>query len=562
MYRDANAVQSRAVQWLAMPEHFSEPVKPGLESLSVSSRNLALIINFCGKRGISEQQLLADLGYAPAYLKNPDHWIPLSVFIAIAERVRHLFNDDPNIIYEIGLTSAEEKLGVFEALKKIFAIAFANPRFLIEKIPDYNKFFNRTKFLELISIGPREAFFKIKFFPEFDATADFISGPFMRGVLGGIPKIWGLPPAQIDELLLEYDLVRLLREEFKLLAELKDGQLFIEDQKYGHCVSLIEDQGPRHNLCLGTCRDQLSGTTGILITKPFSYKSYPLLQVGQIYNAPYGVIRIRWQTLPLSQRIMNTLTFPFIRRNLYLHDLEEQINYFQQYTKELEGLVGQRSSELIEEKAEVEKWKRAASKILGSQLPAAIAESMIRNRLLPRKNVGTILFADLVGFTERLHTAPSFLDVVDDLRRFFETANLLIKGNSGWLYKYLGDGTMAVFGGYQREEDHIALGLQALRVAVKLRQAANASGWQLRIGLEHGEFISGEVGPREERAWDFLGNPVNFAFRLQATAAANEILIGGELRRLLGERIKVSEVRHQLKGLGECTVYTFLDFSQ
>jgi len=84
-------------------------------------------------------------------------------------------------------------------------------------------------------------------------------------------------------------------------------------------------------------------------------------------------------------------------------------------------------------------------------------------------------------------------------------------------------------------------------------------GWGLRIGLEYGDFISGEIGPEHERIWDFLGETVNYAARLSQNAGKDEILIGPELKKYLEEKIQYEEKIIHLKGIGQQTVYSLLN---
>ena len=187
------------------------------EPLSVSTRNVNLIIDYCRKKGISSDALLSGLGYQSDYLTSPDNWIPFSVFREIAKRARILHDNDPSVFYDIGVASTSEGgLGMLEVLKRMLASVFADPAVLVRRVPKYNGYFNKTKDIEILDIGKSHAVLKIKFRDHIDPVHDFHSGPLVKGIIASIPVIWKQPHASVDEVVLEYDIVKLLREHDKL----------------------------------------------------------------------------------------------------------------------------------------------------------------------------------------------------------------------------------------------------------------------------------------------------------------------------------------------------------
>ncbi len=531
------------------------------EELLVCNRNVGLVLTYCRKKGLSENDILDNLGYPADYLKNPDHWISLPTFLKLCSRVQHLIDNDPNIFYQIGLLATEEGgLGIVEILKRLIGSTFADPSFVIKKIPEYNQFFNRTKYMEVISCGQNMAYLRVRFRGGIDIEEDFISGPLVKGVFSSLPKIWNLPPARVEEVILQYDVVKLLRNQFQIFAELRNDKLYIEDTVYGEVVELVNEETSLGSLCLGKTKPVESpfATKGVLITKELWYKTYPLLIPGQIYNVPYFIIKISWEHLPFTQRLKN-LAHPFAKTNVSFKDLEERISYFQSYAQELEETIKERNKIITDEKRQVEKLKNQLSQILASHLPEDLVNLMTTKKLPPSRNRGVVLFADLVNFSGRVHEAANITEMLNDLNRFFDLSNSVVKSRGGWVYKYLGDGIMVVFGGYKDDEDYPALCVNALEAAQKLVSLVNQMGWQLRVGLEYGEFISGEVGPEHERIWDFLGETVNYAARLCQNAEKNEILLGRELKNFLMEKFQYEERTLHLKGMGEQKVYSLLN---
>lgn len=533
------------------------------EELVVSNRNITLILNYCKKKGVPDDQLLAHLGYPDTYLRNPDHWVSLPVYHEITRRARRMFEDDPSIFYEIGMVATQEGgLGVVEVLKRAMGAIFVDPGFLIKRVPAYNQFFNKTKDIDLIEVEDDTAIMRVTFRPGINAIYDFNSGPLIKGIVASLPTVWGLPVARVDEVMLAYDVVHLLRDEFSIFAEMRNGLLIIEGQVYGRLVELQSSETSKGSVYLGTCKEveDLKAQHSVLITRELEYRNYPLLIPGQIYNAPYFILRVQWDHLPFLSRVVRALPLRLFKKNVDLRELEERTTYFQKYARELENTINERNKIILNEKQEVERLKNKLNEILTSNLPPDLVEAMVHNKLAPRRRKGIVLFADLVGFSKKVHASDDFYPTMQDLNRFFELSNTVIKSRNGWVYKYLGDGIMAVFGGYRDDEPYAEYACGAIEAAVAIRQLVNEMGWNIRIGIEFGEFIAGEIGPPGARIWDFLGETVNFACRIGQHAEINEIMVGPACVKLMEQRIRHQERLLNLKGLGEHTAYSFTEF--
>jgi adenylate cyclase len=169
----------------------------------------------------------------------------------------------------------------------------------------------------------------------------------------------------------------------------------------------------------------------------------------------------------------------------------------------------------------------------------------------------TVLFADLSGFTalsERL--SPE--EVSSILEGYFTHAVEAIFEEGGTLDKFIGDCVMAFFGAPVAQSDHAA---RAVRAAIKILHALD--GWNsdrttagepalsMRIAINSGRVVVGDVGSNRRVDYTVLGNAVNVAARLEAyVGEAGEITIGSETNRLLGGEIATEPLgTFQLKGL-------------
>ena len=110
---------------------------------------------------------------------------------------------------------------------------------------------------------------------------------------------------------------------------------------------------------------------------------------------------------------------------------------------------------------------------------------------------------------------------------------------------------MAFFGAPFRPDDHAA---RAVQVALNIvsgvdRLTGETDALQVGGGVATGEVFMGNVGEGEVRDFTVIGDAVNIAARLQAAAAAGEVLITESTFQAVSARFASSEQRTlELKG--------------
>jgi class 3 adenylate cyclase len=150
-----------------------------------------------------------------------------------------------------------------------------------------------------------------------------------------------------------------------------------------------------------------------------------------------------------------------------------------------------------------------------------------------RTKTVTILFADLVGFTswsEKMEAAQ----LAHVLNHFFTLASDAIFSQDGTIDKFVGDAVMAFFGAPIDQPDHPA---RAAAAALKVRDAV--AEWnrervaqgefplEVRIALNTGETIVGEIGSERRVEYTVVGNAVNVAARMEEfVAMPGDIVVG------------------------------------
>jgi DNA-binding NarL/FixJ family response regulator len=148
--------------------------------------------------------------------------------------------------------------------------------------------------------------------------------------------------------------------------------------------------------------------------------------------------------------------------------------------------------------------------------------------------LATVMFSDIVSSTERAAAIGDrrWRDLLD---RHDELIRRELARHGGREVKTTGDGFLALFDGPAR----------AIRCAIAIRQALEAEGVEVRIGLH-----SGEV---ELRGDDVGGIAVNLGARVAATAEPGEVVVSSTVRDLVaGSGIGFEDRgEHALKGVPE-----------
>ena len=150
----------------------------------------------------------------------------------------------------------------------------------------------------------------------------------------------------------------------------------------------------------------------------------------------------------------------------------------------------------------------------------------------------TVLFADVVHSMgiARAVGAERLREIMADL---FDGCAAIVNRYGGTVDKFTGDGIMAVFGAPIALEDHAlracltALDIQetARELAAKV-QSRDGVHIELRVGLNSGEVIAGDVG---SSPWSYtaVGHQVGMAQRMESLAAPGGVMLSESTARLV-----------------------------
>ncbi|MBI4545207.1 MAG: adenylate/guanylate cyclase domain-containing protein [Gemmatimonadetes bacterium] len=164
----------------------------------------------------------------------------------------------------------------------------------------------------------------------------------------------------------------------------------------------------------------------------------------------------------------------------------------------------------------------------------------------------SILFSDLAGFTsmtEALKDTPEKL--LSLLNEYLDEMADIVLEEGGTLDKYIGDAIMALYGAPSALPDHA---LRACRTAIRMQRRLHQLNLQwrdagirelsMRIGMNTGTPVVGNIGGQKRFDYTALGDDVNLAARLEPACKTYEvdILIAENTRHAAGAAVQVREL--------------------
>ncbi|BBZ44422.1 adenylate cyclase [Mycobacterium parmense] len=193
--------------------------------------------------------------------------------------------------------------------------------------------------------------------------------------------------------------------------------------------------------------------------------------------------------------------------------------------------------------------------LLANILPASIAERLKaddRNIIADKYDEASVLFADIVGFTERASSSPP-AELVRFLDRLYSAFDELVDKHGLEKIKVSGDSYMVVSGVPHPRPDHArALADCALDMADAAARLKDAHGRSvpLRIGMATGPVVAGVVGSRRF-FYDVWGDAVNVASRMESTDSVGRIQVPETTyEHLKHEFVLLERGRIDVKGKG------------
>jgi len=188
--------------------------------------------------------------------------------------------------------------------------------------------------------------------------------------------------------------------------------------------------------------------------------------------------------------------------------------------------------------AEARRATRRALETLSHYVAEPVLRLLVKqgldSSLAPSRQEITVLVADMAGYT-RLTAESSLEESARLTTEFLEAITGPVLGSGATLDRYTGDGLIAFWGAPLPRPDHAAAAfdaalemLAAVRALNEARQARGDPVLAMRIGIESGQALVGDLGSSARSVYTAVGTCINLASRLQETARdMGEVLVLG-----------------------------------
>jgi class 3 adenylate cyclase len=177
---------------------------------------------------------------------------------------------------------------------------------------------------------------------------------------------------------------------------------------------------------------------------------------------------------------------------------------------------------------------------LAANTPAPIAQRMRAAHLSGERKVVTALFLDVVGSTALAENMdPEDWTLI--MNQAFDALSwVIIKEYDGAIARLMGDAILAFFGAPLAHEDdpiravHAGLGLlEAARKYADEVRAKHGIEFAVRVGINTGPVVVGEVGSDLKFEYTAMGDAINLAARMQSAARPMTVLISEHTYRFV-----------------------------
>jgi class 3 adenylate cyclase len=204
---------------------------------------------------------------------------------------------------------------------------------------------------------------------------------------------------------------------------------------------------------------------------------------------------------------------------------------------------------LVEERRR-RRVQHAFSHYLAPSIVDRLAESEAELRLGGERREITVMFADLSGFTALSTRLPpeELMAVTNTYHAMMVEA---VEATGGYINQFLGDAVMAIWGAPLADPDHAASAARAaLRIVEKIMQAKAAAdaqgvpGYAVKIGINTGPAVVGNVGAPKRYNYTAVGETVNIAARLESVPEdyGCRIVVGPVTAAAIADRFVLCEL--------------------
>ena len=193
-----------------------------------------------------------------------------------------------------------------------------------------------------------------------------------------------------------------------------------------------------------------------------------------------------------------------------------------------------------------EREKEATQRSFEAYLPPSVVKRQLAHPesiFEVQKKELSIMFTDIKSFTTYSSTMTPD-QIQNFLAEYFDAMVQIVFKYEGTVDKYIGDGLMVFFGAPEPQSDHA---VRCVNAAIEMQKKCRElkEKWireglfplKIRVGINTGEVIVGNMGTRKKLAYTVLGSDVNLANRLESNAPVEGIMISRRTYELVKDSI-------------------------
>ncbi len=314
----------------------------------------------------------------------------------------------------------------------------------------------------------------------------------------------------------EPDLAPLIRQKFR--RHVRDGLLLLEFA--GDGIEALEklDGDPEIEIIVTDINmPRMDGLTllGRLKERDHLQKAIVVTAYGDMEN-----IRIA----------MNQGAFDFLTKPIDLADLEVTLN---------------NAREVVAREREAIFVRQTIGRYLSVEVAQAVLADTDAIALGGERREVSVLMSDLNGFSamsERLEPER----VVELLNVYLGKMTDIIDDYGGTIDEFIGDAILVIFGAPIKRADHAeravacAVAMQCAMSDVNLEmERRGLPALEMGVAVNTGEVVVGNIGSEKRAKYGVVGSPVNLTSRIQALAAAGEVVISTTTKETVGKSLRL-----------------------
>lgn len=220
----------------------------------------------------------------------------------------------------------------------------------------------------------------------------------------------------------------------------------------------------------------------------------------------------------------------------------------------------------------LQRRQRSLVRLFGHYMAPDVIRHMARSEQLPElggetRNV-VVAFIDIVGFT-KMSEQLADTEVVRVVNACFDEVGKVITKHQGYIDKYIGDAIMAVWNAPNTvdnpQQASVDAAAEIIALIDHLRDLTGQQPLDLRIALNAGPVLVGDIGGEHRRSFTVMGTTVNTASRIESVAKDCKVrlAVSGSVAEHLPDTYPLAEIwRGQLRGLSSDIAVFTLDLPE